>query len=188
MNWINARCSFAIAPLITTKRELAILVAASKSSNPKRSPNSTWSFGSNAKFIGSPQRRISLLSSSVFPAGTDSCGILGIPSKMVFNSFWTFPSSSSLAFKRSPNDATSSNRGCTSSLCAFAAPMAFERSFRSCCNSCVLTCRSLRSFSSRSIDDASSEKPRFFNAFKIFLSSFLNRCGSSINNNFLLNR
>src|ERR1035441_8411809 len=45
---------------------------------PSSGPRSQWALGSKSKLGGEPTRRTSTLSSAVLPAGTDSCGALGI--------------------------------------------------------------------------------------------------------------
>ena len=69
-------------PQSTEKRAPESLAARSKSKMPSFSPSSQCGLGSKAKLGGSPHCRTTTFLSSVCPSGTDSCGTLGMPSRI----------------------------------------------------------------------------------------------------------
>ena len=78
MKLIKLRSNFAPLPIYSGKPDPESLDALLKSSRPKASPNSRWSFSSNSYFGFSIHSRTNLLSDESFPLGTDSCGMFGI--------------------------------------------------------------------------------------------------------------
>ena len=78
MKLASARSSRAPAPKCTTKRAPEILAARSKSRMPSASPISQCGRAGKSNRGGSPQVLTQRLSCSDAPAGTESCGRLGI--------------------------------------------------------------------------------------------------------------
>ncbi len=100
---ISARSRRAPASQYTANRAPVILAARSRSSIPSSGPKSQCAFAWKPNSGGFPQRRISTLSASVLPIGTESCGMFGTPASIarkLSSTCFTFSSSAAI---RSPN-------------------------------------------------------------------------------------